>query len=382
MSNNRYQFIFFISVILFPTTRITPLSNEQQLADGLTYKHVNSQTPYNLSMHILEVDPSKLSITAQAASNKCVSKAKTSSIAQESNGLAAINGGYSSSAGIPAHHLKIDGQWFTASRHNRAALGWSSDASTVLIDTITTTWALSTSNKTFPIDALNQAYSPQRCTLYSHHFDKTLSCHKESTVITIINNSIVSIDTGLSSATIPRNGYVYVIGHEASVDTSQLKPSTPVTITTTITCSDATKQTAWENIDYLINGTPHLVKDGQKITNFSAENISPGFIEAQHPRTAVGILPNNNWLLVVIDARNTNQGVGVSLHELADIMLELGCTDALNLCGGRSSTMYVNGKTVTQSNAAHSFLLELFDFGMLLGEKRVSDAIVIKKKNN
>lgn len=58
-----------------------------------------------------------------------------------------------------------------------------------------------------------------------------------------------------------------------------------------------------------------------------------------HPRTAVGVDATNRYVyLVVVDGRSTASR-GATMVELADLMTELGATDALNLDGGGSSTM-------------------------------------------
>ncbi len=59
-----------------------------------------------------------------------------------------------------------------------------------------------------------------------------------------------------------------------------------------------------------------------------------------HPRTAVGIDRQQRWLtLVVVDGRQPKVSEGMSQRELADLMVELGCHDAINLDGGGSSIM-------------------------------------------
>ena len=64
------------------------------------------------------------------------------------------------------------------------------------------------------------------------------------------------------------------------------------------------------------------------------------FSTTRHPRTAVGVSDNGSKLiLVVVDGRKPERSVGMSLDELADLMLRLGCDDALNLDGGGSSTL-------------------------------------------
>jgi hypothetical protein len=60
----------------------------------------------------------------------------------------------------------------------------------------------------------------------------------------------------------------------------------------------------------------------------------------KHPRTAIGIDQTGEILwLVVVDGRQKNYSEGVTTHELAGIMRELGCWHAANMDGGGSSVM-------------------------------------------
>ena len=63
----------------------------------------------------------------------------------------------------------------------------------------------------------------------------------------------------------------------------------------------------------------------------------------RHPRTAVGVINKNKIVLVTIDGR-TSEAYGMTLMKLTDLMISLGCSDAVNLDGGGSTTMWINGK--------------------------------------
>jgi exopolysaccharide biosynthesis protein len=67
------------------------------------------------------------------------------------------------------------------------------------------------------------------------------------------------------------------------------------------------------------------------------------FCNDRHPRTAVGKKPDGTVLLFVVDGRLA-ESAGMSIPELQKTMRWLGCTDAINLDGGGSSTMYIKGK--------------------------------------
>lgn len=85
---------------------------------------------------------------------------------------------------------------------------------------------------------------------------------------------------------------------------------------------------------------PMLLQGGKMIP----QRDDRTFVTKRHNRTALGIRPDGTTLLVVADGRFRHQAEGFTLPELERIMLWLGCTDAINLDGGGSTTMYVNGK--------------------------------------
>jgi len=69
-------------------------------------------------------------------------------------------------------------------------------------------------------------------------------------------------------------------------------------------------------------------------------HLLPTASDVRHPRTALGLDRSARWLtLLVIDGRQPGYSEGVSLRELAEIMLAEGCWQALNLDGGGSSVM-------------------------------------------
>jgi exopolysaccharide biosynthesis protein len=63
-------------------------------------------------------------------------------------------------------------------------------------------------------------------------------------------------------------------------------------------------------------------------------------LERRHPRTAIGVRPTGEVLLVTVDGRSA-AGAGVTLAELARLLIVLGCDRAMNLDGGGSTTMWI-----------------------------------------
>lgn len=87
----------------------------------------------------------------------------------------------------------------------------------------------------------------------------------------------------------------------------------------------------------VIAGSNVLVKNGKTIVE-TQSSLS----RTRHPRTAAGIADGGKTLvLVVVDGRRAGEAAGMSLTELADLMRQQGCSDALNLDGGGSSELLV-----------------------------------------
>jgi exopolysaccharide biosynthesis protein len=63
----------------------------------------------------------------------------------------------------------------------------------------------------------------------------------------------------------------------------------------------------------------------------------------RHPRTALG-WNDEHFFLVVVDGRQEALSVGMTYRELAALMRRLGCTHAMNLDGGGSSTLWLGGR--------------------------------------
>jgi len=89
----------------------------------------------------------------------------------------------------------------------------------------------------------------------------------------------------------------------------------------------------------------------------------------RHPRTAVCLTGNRQLILLVTDGRH-REAVGFTLTELAQLMHHFGCVDAVNLDGGGSSTMYIDGSGVVN----HPSDNRAFD---RQGERPVRTVIVI-----
>ena len=109
---------------------------------------------------------------------------------------------------------------------------------------------------------------------------------------------------------------------------------------------DFSKSETWE-VDDAIHAGPVLMHDGKIRVTSNEEVFFGSTIPDIHPRTAAGYRTSGELVLLVVDGRQVDSR-GVDLQELAILMRDLGCVEAINLDGGGSSAMVVDGKLLNR----------------------------------
>ena len=95
----------------------------------------------------------------------------------------------------------------------------------------------------------------------------------------------------------------------------------------------------------VVAGTPWLVRAGQ-VRSQADDAGCVALCAHTHPRTAVGLAGGGRWLLVVLAEGRRPPVAGLTLVQMSQLMRELGAHDAINLDGGGSSTLWLNGRAV------------------------------------
>ncbi len=129
-----------------------------------------------------------------------------------------------------------------------------------------------------------------------------------------------------------------------------------------------TKLELWQ-MKTAVAGGPVLVQDGNiAISNNEELKFTGKAINDKHPRTLIGYTKANKLIVMVVEGRNPGVAAGATLTEAAQLMKDVGCVEALNLDGGGSSSMLINGKeTIWPSDK---------------GKQRPVPAVLIIKKND
>lgn len=123
--------------------------------------------------------------------------------------------------------------------------------------------------------------------------------------------------------------------------------------------------TIW-NATTAIGGSPMLIKNGNINISDDAELIEIDN-NSSRARSAIGYTANNKVIMLAVEGNNTSGGTGLTLAEVAQVMRDMGCIGAINLDGGGSTALYINGThTVKPSDAA--------------GERPVITALILKSK--
>lgn len=104
----------------------------------------------------------------------------------------------------------------------------------------------------------------------------------------------------------------------------------------------------------IVNGvsfTPILVMNGEAVdTSFLVTGVNP--------RTAIGQRADGAVLMLVVDGRQAHS-MGCTYQDLAEVMLEHGAVNAINMDGGSSSSMWYNGEYVNKCSSQAGFSRDL-----------------------
>jgi len=116
-----------------------------------------------------------------------------------------------------------------------------------------------------------------------------------------------------------------------------------------------------------VGGGPVLLQFGKiSISNNEELKFIDKAINDKHPRTAMGYTKDGKLIILMIEGRNT-VAHGATLGQEAQILKDLDCWEALNLDGGGSSCMLVNGKETIKPSDKE-------------GQRAVPAVFIVKKK--
>ncbi len=293
----------------------------------------------------LEIDPrqSRLSLRPMLSGSNNVGTAPLFAIAQRSQGIAAINGGFfNRNNRLPLGAIRSGERWMSGPILNRGALGWN-DGGEITVGRLKLQETLAVGNQQLVMQSTNSGYVGAGVARYTPDWGSSYSSIIDNeTLVTVRNNQVVSqklIAKAGQAAPIPSDGYLLVV--RANADAAKL-----LAIGTQLEVAAQTLPDEFNRFAQVMGAGPLLIKDRQLVLDAPAEQFSTNFIQEAAPRSVMATTEQGKLLMLTV--HNRVNGAGPTLTETAGVMQQLGVVNALNLDGGSSTTLYLGGQILNR----------------------------------
>lgn len=289
-------------------------------------------------INVVEVDmklAKNLELTPALSTNsKLNSRRLIGTIAKNNNAIVALNGTYfKPQTGVPLGTLMINKKMYTGPIYDRVAMGIFDDGFDIARVQLNAT--VKGSGKIIKVNNINQPRMLSTYVLaYTPEWGKSSPYAPKYGMNLLVENNLIT-KASANPIEIPQNGYV-LSGPKQVLQPLLKDKNAQLTVKT---------NPEWNGVKHIISGGPYLVKDNEVFVDMTAQKL--GAIGGRNPRSAIGYTADNNLILVAVDGRE-GSSIGLTLMELASFMKSIGCTNAMNLDGGGSTVMYVNGQVVNR----------------------------------
>jgi Phosphodiester glycosidase len=349
------------------------------VAAGVEHAHITRETdaagetgPWNINL--VRVDPALARLEVVHALDDAVGLETVKSIAERHGAIAAINGGYfrmtGTFGGDSTGTLQIDGKILSEPDRGRAAVGLVRTGNTTRLVIGHVAWQadVDVEGRKRALNGVNRARGANDVVVFTPEFHPTTLTDGRGTEVIVRRNRVATIRENAGSSSIPPDGFVLsATGTARAWARKQLVPGAHVTVSMKLKPADPAAHNPWSNAEDILGAGPIIVSAGRVDITANRERMAPNFATDRHPRTAIAALTDGRVLLAAVDGRQPGISIGMSLDELARLLLEFDATDAINLDGGGSTTMVVDGLVVNRPSDP-------------TGERPVSDAILVLSK--
>jgi hypothetical protein len=329
-------------------------------------------------INLLRIDPALVIIDVVHAMDEGVGLETVSSMAARTGAIVAVNAGYFRTTGTfrgePQGLLQIDGVLLSEADRGRVAMGLvrvdsaGLKKTSLLLGHATTDLAVEIAGARRDINGINRPVGDDELILFTSGFHRTTLTGPSGLEVAVRRGAIDSIGDGVGSTPIPSDGVVLSARGAARLWLlAHVRAGEAVAVSELVRPVDRQADNPWTHAEDIVGGGPRIVGGGREDITLEREKILPAFSTDYHPRTAIGALADGRILIATVDGRRPPLSVGMTLSQLAQLMIEFGAGDAINLDGGGSTTMVVEGKVVNTPSD-------------LTGERPVSDAIVVRRR--
>jgi hypothetical protein len=307
----------------------------------------------------MHVDLRLIEVRVSLAADQILGRETTSEMVQREGAIAGINGGFfiindpgSADLGDPNGFFVLDGHVVSDPVEPRASLGIcdgvsdSSPQRPVIGRPRVVTRLSPVDSEPFGISGRNRARDDDDLILYTPVWGPTTMATAGGIEVAVRAGRVAGVSSA-GSTPIPPEGYVLSAMGPAAANLAAVEEGTEIAIDISVTSLDGPDVALpLEGCSYSSAG-PRIARDGVPTEEYSLEEFRDAFTFRRHPRTAVGYTADEQTLIVVVvDGRQPSLSGGMTLPELARLMVAEGAHHAYNLDGGGSSTMVVAGSVV------------------------------------
>ena len=321
----------------------------------------------SVSADVITVDVSDPSVTVKAAmvNNRLGATANFSDIVSSSGAAVVVNGNFFQAyndSKFPIGHVMVNGE-FLYGNTGLSSLGITKDGEAKIGRILLFTRIMETNGtnhwSAYEINTASQGRDLS--VMYTPAYGTSVPIKVNGYVMTVSGGKITGYNAVVAgtAAAIPSDGYVVYMG-EGFASTSYFR--TPVVgkavkleyylQNKSYTAGGAEDSFPVDDLVSVLSGAPRLVEKGAICTTLEAGFQEARFTTAVTPRTAVGTLADGKLVIVSTSA--------ASIQQMRELMLQLGCTDAINLDGGASTALAYNGQIVRNAGRPLTTTLQVF----------------------
>jgi exopolysaccharide biosynthesis protein len=357
-------------------SRFTASLKFQEIEPGIEYGQTTSghaskdELTGPWLINVLRIDLRRARLKLVHALDEGVGMETVSSMAARFRALAATNGGYfrltgpyrGESIGL----LVLDRELISEPYNDRAEFGLidAGDKTEIIFGHLKFSGEISVGSVKRSVQGLNRPLAPDDLIIFTPRFHRSSLTNPDGIEVVVRRNKVVSVDDLKGSSEIPVDGFVIsAVGQSREWMKTHVRKGSKITFSWRLNPIEADEKD-WKRAYSMLGGGPQLIKGGKLAITYKQEKMVAGFDTDRHPRTAIAKLGSGKLLLVTVDGRQPGVSTGMSLYMLADLLLELGAVEAINLDGGGSTTMVIHNKIVNRPSDQ-------------TGERPVSDAILV-----
>lgn len=259
---------------------------------------------------------------------------------------AAINAGFfNRNNHYPLGAIRDNFNWLSSPILNRGVMGWDAKGNIKFDRLILEEHLTVNQNFSLPILFLNSGYVKAGISRYDQQWGSTyIPLTNNEVIITVVDDQITAKEQGELAGSgqfiIPDNGYLLIFR-------SYLSGANQLKIGDNINIKSFTNPKDFERFPYIIGGGPLLIKNNQIVLNGELEGFTEAFLTQKASRSAIAL--NSEGKLIIATTHSRIGGGGATLGQWAQILQRLGATDALNLDGGSSTSLYLGGQLIDRS---------------------------------